>query len=136
VSHIDPNGQNQGGNTKYTVTIAIDRDPSMLAGMNATAILTVGVTEDLLTLPAAALTEKGGKTLAYTGYDEQTQTLLDPVEVETGVSDGTTVEILSGLEEGDTVWYFYYEGTDMPVFSGGIDMGFAEAAPAAPVQVT
>ena len=27
------------------------------------------------------------------------------MEVETGISDGTLVEILSGLEPGDTVWY-------------------------------
>ena len=120
VTEIDPKGSNQGGNTKYTVTIAIDRDPNMLAGMNATAILTVGVTEDVLTLPAAALTEKGSKTLAYTGYDEQTRTLLDPLEVETGVSDGTTVEILSGLEEGTQVWYSYYESGLMPDFLAGL----------------
>ena len=119
VTEIDPKGVNQGGNTKYTVTIAIDRDPSMLSGMNATAILTVGVTEDVLTLPAAALTEKGSKTVAYTGFDEQSRTLLDPVEVTTGVSDGTTVEILSGLEEGTTVWYTYYESEALPVFLAG-----------------
>ena len=122
VSRIDPNGSNQGGNTKYTVTMAIDRDANMLAGMNATAILTVGVTEDVLTIPAAALTEKGSKTLAYTCYDEQTRTLLDPVEVETGVSDGTTVEILSGLEEGETVWYSYYESGEFPALFTGLPM--------------
>ena len=120
VTEVDPKGSNQGGNTKYTVTIAIDRDDNMLAGMNATAILTVGVTEDVLTLPVAALTEKGSKTVAYTGYDEQTRTLLDPVEVETGVSDGTTVEILSGLEEGMEVWYSYYESGLIPEFLNGL----------------
>ena len=117
VSRIDPNGQNQGGNTKYTVTIAIDRDDNMLAGMNATAILTVGVTENILTLPTAALTEKGSRTLVYTAWDAESQTLLDGVEVTTGVSDGTTVEILSGVEEGTTVWYRYYEASGVPDFS-------------------
>ncbi len=122
VSQIDPKGSNQGGNTKYTVTISIDRDPNMLSGMNATAILTVRVTEDVLTLPAAALTEKGSKTLAYTAYDEESRTLLAPVEVETGVSDGTTVEVLSGLEEGTTVWYTYYESGVLPEFLSGLPM--------------
>ena len=94
----------------------------MLQGMNATAILTVRVTEDVLTLPAAALTEKGSKTLAYTAYDEESRTLLAPVEVETGVSDGTTVEVLSGLEEGTTVWYTYYESGVLPEFLSGLPM--------------
>ncbi len=109
VQQVDPNGKNNGGNTKYTVTIAIPRDEKMLNGMNATAILTVGVTDEVLTIPAAALTQKGRRTLVYTGYDPETDTLLDPVEVATGVSDGVTVEILEGLEEGKTIYYTYYE---------------------------
>ena len=117
VSRIDPNGQNQGGHTKYNVTIAIDRDDNMIAGMNATAILTVGVTENILTLPAAALAEKGSRTLVYMAWDAESETLLDPIEVVTGVSDGTTVEILSGVEEGTTVWYRYYEASGVPDFS-------------------
>ena len=120
VSHIDPNGVNQGGNTKYTVTIAIDRDEAMLAGMNATAIMTVGVTENVLTLPAEALTEKGSRTVVYTGYDPQNRLLLAPVEVETGVSDGAVVEIVTGLEEGTPVWYKYYETEGAPDLFAGL----------------
>jgi len=109
VEKVDPKGKNNGGNTKYTVTISIPRDEKMLNGMNATAILTVGVTEDVLTLPAAAFTQKGRLTIVYTGYDPESRTLLDPVEVETGVSDGVTVEVVGGLTEGDKVYYSYYE---------------------------
>jgi hypothetical protein len=31
------------------------------------------------------------------------------VTVETGLSDGMRTEILSGLSEGDVVWYTYYD---------------------------
>ena len=120
VTQIDPVGQNSGGNSKYTITITVDRDPNMLRGMNATTILTVGVTENVLTLPVAAMSQKGSRTIVYTGFDEQTRTLLDPVEISLGVSDGTVAEIVSGLEEGDTVWYSYYESGGLPVFSGGL----------------
>ena len=119
VQQVDPNGKNNGGNTKYTVTISIPRDEKMLNGMNATAILTVGVTDEVLTLPAAALTQKGRRTLVYTGYDPAAETLLDPVEIVTGVSDGVTVEILEGLTEGQTVYYAYYE-SDPFVISGNL----------------
>ena len=116
VQQIDPNGKNSGGNTKYTVTIAIPRDEKMISGMNATAILTVGVTDEVLTLPAAALTQKGRRTMVYTGCDMEKHELSDPVEIVTGVSDGVTVEVLEGLEEGQTVYYTYYEANPFAGF--------------------
>ena len=119
VRRIDPNGKNEGGNTHYKVTIAIDRDENMLTGMNATAILTVGVTENVLTLPTAALNQKGSRTIVYTAYDPETRTLSGEREVTIGVSDGETVEITDGLAEGETVWYSYYETAALPEFSGG-----------------
>lgn len=114
VREIDPKGVNSGGRTRYTVTITVDQEEDLLSGMNATAILTVGVTEDVLILPVAALSEKGGRTVVYTGYDPQTQELLLPVEVEIGISDGVNVEIVSGLAEGTQVFYTYYETAAMP----------------------
>ena len=119
VSRIDPNGKNTGGSTRYKVTITIDRDENMLTGMNATAILTVGVTENVLTIPTAALNQKGSRTVVYTGYDAETKTLIGEREVTIGVSDGETVAITQGLNEGETVWYSYYETTALPdLFAG------------------
>ena len=37
----------------------------------------------------------------------ETDALTQPVKVETGRADGTNAEILSGLSEGDTVYYKY-----------------------------
>ncbi len=117
VSSIDPNGQNNGGNSKYTVTITMPRAENMLDGMNAMAVLTVGTTENVLWLPAEALTEQGFTTVVYTGRDAKTGELTDPVEVVTGVSDGDKVEIVSGLEEGQTVWYTAYESPESALFA-------------------
>ena len=125
-SIMGPNGNGKStlagviaGNTKYTVTIAIDRDENMLQGMNATAILTVGQTENVLTVPAAALCQRGSRSFVYTGFDTEKRQLIDPVDVELGVSDGQTVEILSGLQEGDRVWYSYYETEALPILFSG-----------------
>ena len=63
----------------------------------------------MLLIPSAALIEQDGQTMVYTAYDAKTQTLSDPVPVEIGLSDGERVQILSGLSEGDTVWYAYYD---------------------------
>lgn len=117
VSSIDPNGQNNGGNSKYTVTITMPRAENMLDGMNAMAVLTVGTTENVLWLPTEALAEQGFTTVVYTGRDAKTGELTDPVEVVTGVSDGEKVEIVSGLEEGQTVWYTAYESADSALFA-------------------
>ena len=117
VSAIDPNGKNNGGNSKYTVTISLPRAENMLDGMNAMAVLTVGTTENVLWLPAEALAEQGFKTVVYTGYDAKTGELTNPVEVVTGVSDGDKVEIVSGLEEGQTVWYTAYESAEAALFA-------------------
>ena len=118
VTAIDPNGKNNGGNSKYTVTITMPRAENMLDGMNAMAVLTVGTTENVLWLPAEALAEQGFKTVVYTGFDAKTGELTGPVEVVTGVSDGDKVEIVSGLEEGQAVWYIAYESAEAALFSG------------------
>ena len=64
---------------------------------------------DVLTVPSAALVEDGGKTIVYTALDKKTGEPSAPVEVTTGISDGETVEILSGLSSGDSIYYRYYD---------------------------
>ena len=56
-----------------------------------------------------ALVEENGGTYVYTGYDEKTNTLINPVAVTLGRSDGIHAEILSGLSLGDTFLYSYYD---------------------------
>ena len=86
-----------------------NRDAYMLGGMNASASIVVEEKNSVLLIPSAALCEQNGKTIVYTGYDFKTQTLTDPVDIDIGLSDGEQVQILSGLKEGDTVWYEYYD---------------------------
>ena len=98
-----------GGSSKFAVEIALPRQSEMLAGMSASAVISLYEKMDVLTLPAAALTEDGAKTIVYTALDKKTGELTSPVEVTTGLSDGEVVEILSGLGSGDTVYYAYYD---------------------------
>ena len=100
----------------------MDRAENMLSGMTATATIVLSTTENVLTIPAAALVEQGNQTVVYTGYDEETETLLDPVTVTVGSSDGETVEILNGLTAGQTYYYAYYDTLEIsfaPEFGGG-----------------
>ncbi len=121
ITDIGVSGSNSGGNTKYTAEVTIDRAPNMIAGMNATALITLETDEDLLTVPSEALVSVGTRTYVYTSYDSKTGALGNPVDVTTGASDGILTEITSGLKAGDTVWYSYYDKPDND-FSFGADM--------------
>lgn len=112
ITSINPYGENSGGNTKYTVTVTLPRDEKMLSGMNASVKITTGVSGTVPTVPAAAVVFDAGKSWLYTGYNEKTDTLTDPVEIQTGLSDGSLVELLSGLSEGSSFYYRYADSIE------------------------
>ena len=122
ITEIGNTGTNNGGNSKYTVELTMDRSGNMLSGMNATATIVLSTAIDVLTIPADALVENGNQTVVYTGYDEENDILLSPVMVKVGCSDGETVEILEGLAAGQTYYYAYYDTLEIsftPDFGGG-----------------
>ena len=110
------------GVTKYTAEVTLDKTEQMLAGMNASVVVTVSSAENCLIIPEAALQEDGNKTTVYTTYDASTGTYGGETEVTTGVSDGTSVEITEGLSEGDTIYYSYTESSSDNMGFGGFDM--------------
>ncbi len=118
VTSIATTGTNSGGNTKFSVEITMARTEQMLNGMNASVKITLSTTENVLIIPEAALVEDGNTTYVYTSYDEASDTLGDPISVETGVSDGENVEIRSGLLEGDTVYYSYSDTLTYSITTG------------------
>ena len=109
ITKVAKSGTGNGGSSKFAVEITLPRQSEMLSGMSASAVISLYEKMDVLTLPAAALTEDGAKTIVYTALDKKTGELTSPVEVTTGLSDGEVVEILSGLGSGDTVYYAYYD---------------------------
>lgn len=106
VTALSASGTNEGGNTKYTMTVTMDKDSTVLLGMSASVRLVTGSSKALL-LPESAIVEEQGKTWVYTSYDEKQDELGGLSEVTTGAADGERVEILSGLEPGTTCWYRY-----------------------------
>lgn len=109
ITKVAMSGSGNGGSSKFAVEITLPRQSEMLAGMSASAVIALYEKMDVLTLPAAALSEDGAKTIVYTALDKKTGEPANPVEVTTGLSDGETVEILSGLSSGDCVYYAYYD---------------------------
>lgn len=120
VAQIGNTGTNNGGNNKYTVKLTMERAENMLSGMTATATIVLSTVNEVLTIPADALSELGNQTVVYTAYDEENDSLTNPVTVQVGVSDGETVQIVDGLTDGQTYYYAYY---DTPVASVTPDFG-------------
>lgn len=114
VTAVNTGRSNSGGNSKYIAEVTVKRTADMFDGMNASCLVTIETLRDVLSIPAAALCDEGGTRLVYTALSRDKSELSEPVPVEYGFSDGETLEILSGLQEGDTVWYKIY---DTPEYS-------------------
>ena len=127
ITDIGVSGSNSGGNSKYIAEVTIDRASNMIAGMNATALITLSTSESPVTIPSDALVCEGTRTYVYTSYDSSNDLLGNPVDVVTGASDGLVTEIISGLSAGDTVWYTYLDkldnGFDFPAMPMPGNMG-------------
>ena len=123
VTEIGAMGENSGGNSKYDVELRLDRAPDMLDGMNASVVVHRGSRSALL-IPSAAVHDRGSRSYVYTALDNKTGKPTGEAQVETGISDGENVEILSGLSEGQTVFYEYYLPQEEEIFPFGQPAGF------------
>ena len=126
IEEIASAGESDGGNSKFTLTLVLDKEADMLPNMNAAVAVVTETISGVPSVPVAALTEQDGKTLLYLGYDEETASFTDPVEVTLGASDGEYVQILSGITTGQTFFYPYYDTLEVsfaPNASGGFPFG-------------
>lgn len=109
VTEVAISGTNNGGSSKFTAKLVMDKAENMLDGMSATAALPLYTKLDVLTIPVKALVEDGAKTMVCTALDPETGEPASAVEVTIGMSDGITAEVISGLGMGDTYYYSYYD---------------------------
>ena len=89
----------------YTAVITLDKVEGMLPGMTASVDVRIEGVDDALLIPVDALHQTSSGYYVYTAYDEETETYGGKVDVVPGLSNSNYVEIKSGLEEGDTVYY-------------------------------
>lgn len=114
ITRVGAFGVNSGGNAKYDVKVSLHTTEQMLVGMNASLSIVTDESEELLTIPAAAIVEENGKTWVYTKYDKSKDVLTGLTEITTGLSDGQLVQILDGLSENAT---YYYRYADQLIYS-------------------
>lgn len=83
-----------------TVEVTVDRSAKLLPGMFARARLNTGTVKDAIIVPAQALvTTSDARSIAYVAVNGKAQRR----EVSIGIEDGNRVQIVQGLQPGDSV---------------------------------
>lgn len=102
VDHIAYESELVNNVTIYEVDILPESLPPIFrSGMSANVEIAEAIREDVLTLPREAVKSAGDDPYVLVREESSGQPIRRPVQ--TGLSNGRIVEIVSGLEEGDTV---------------------------------
>lgn len=131
VTRVSVAGSTSGGITAYPVTVRIDETEGLRPGMNVDAEIVLSTAENVTAIPNGALGR--GSVVLITADSPSAADALEReapegyvyVQVETGVSDESCVEVISGLREGDTVAWLQTSGGDggSMRMEGGMVMG-------------
>ena len=136
VTKVSVAGVSSGGITTYPVTVRIDETGGLLPGMNVDAEIVIQEREDTLAIPASAVNR--GNTVLITADSPSAANALDQeapegyvyVAVETGISDSSYIEVISGLQEGDSVAYLQVSSSgDGAMMMGGMPSGMSGGMP-------
>lgn len=105
VSQVSTTGKSQGGVATFDVLVSINPVEGLRTGMNVSAVILVETRLNTLLLPLEAVFEQEGKTfvMALADEGEARENRYNPVEVTTGLNDISSIEILSGLREGQMI---------------------------------
>ena len=105
VDEINKVADTSTGVTQYSAEVLLDKVPGMLAGMTADVDIKIAGSENALIIPVDALHQTSAGAFVYTSFDEETQQYGGKVDVVAGMQNDNYAEILSGLQEGDTIYY-------------------------------
>ena len=105
VTDIDKTATSASGVTAYSATVTFDKTQYMLSGMSADITINIQGTENVLIVPADAVNQTSAFSFVYLSYDEESGMFGDMRPVEVGISNDNFVEIKSGLEAGEVVYY-------------------------------
>ncbi len=115
VSYISQVGSYSNGSSSFTVRVSFDNDGKVKLGMSASADIPLNKAENVIAVPVGAVNTRGGSSFVTVKNGEEEET----VEVDTGISNGSFIEIKSGLNEGDTVLVTVSEDDSSNPWGGG-----------------
>ena len=95
----------------YSAVIELEKAEGMLSGMTASVSVRIEGVDNAILIPIEAVHKTRDGAYVYTSYNEEYQEYGGKVDVVTGLENSTYVEIKSGLNVGDTVYYTEQEST-------------------------
>lgn len=135
VTSISKVADTSTGVTRYSAEVTLDREEGMLVGMTANVDVRIEGTENALIIPVDALHQNSASYYVYTGYDEEQKRYTGRTDVTIGMQNDDYVEITSGLNEGDTVYYTEADSDgfgDFMVMPGGMNGGMSSGVTVVP----
>ena len=126
VTNVSLESTYSNGVSTYPVTVTMDEAGDLLPGMNVDGVITLEEANDVLTIPVDALMRGNQVYIKDDSVKEQNGPVpagFKAVEVETGLTNDSYVEIKSGLSEGDTVYVAKSSTDSSSFFMGGPGMG-------------
>lgn len=126
VTEINKVANTSTGVTQYSAEILLDKAAGMLPGMTADVDIKIQGTDNALIIPVDAMHQTSAGAFVYTTFDKETQQYGGKVDVVAGMQNDEYAEILSGLQEGDTVYYTKQENIFAffaSMMSGGMNWG-------------
>lgn len=121
VTEISREATTSSGVTTYSAEITVDVLENMLPGMTAEVDVRIEGTENALIVPVDALHQTSAIYYVYTSYDPETRQYGGMREVTVGMRNDNYAEILTGLAEGESVYYIKSSG-GWPFFGMGMGM--------------
>lgn len=123
VTNISLESSQSNGVTNYPVTVTLDEVGDLLPGMNVDGVIILDEAEDTLMIPVDSLM-RGNR--VYVKDDTATEAQggvpagFKAVEVETGLTSDSYVQILSGLSEGDVIYVSESSKNNASMFQMGV----------------
>lgn len=127
VTSVDAEGSSSGSSVYFGVEITLEGDVSDLyTGMSSEMNIVIKESNNALLVPIQAVKGRGGRYTVSVKSGDETK----DVEVQVGIQNSSSVEIVSGLKKGDVVVYTQaaqsnnsskgsFGKGEMPSFGGG-----------------
>lgn len=126
ITKVSVLGSTSSGVTSYPVTVRVDETDGLRPGMNVDAEIILEEAKDVLSVPVEAV-NRGGLVLitrdspsASAAAEQEAPEGYVYITVETGVSDDSYIQVISGLQEGDTVAYASTSRDNSMAFPAGM----------------
>ena len=98
-------GESGGGEavTGPTIRCAVPTDVTVFAGLSAEIVIAGGIAEDVVVIPTTAVLGRSGTGIVHVVLADSS---TEEREIGLGINDGAMVQVISGLEAGETILQF------------------------------